>query len=60
VGNIKGKELANRCAKDLGELDTAVRCGLRRVRRSRTLPFSFLKHADLSFDAIVTVLCETQ
>jgi transposase len=48
-GNIKGKELANRCAKDLGELDTAVRCGLRRVRRSRTLPFSFLKHADLSF-----------
>src|ERR1039457_2374529 len=40
-GNIKGKELANRCAKDLGELDTAVRGGLHRVRRSRTLPFFF-------------------
>lgn len=48
-GNIKGKELANRCAHDLAELDTAVRCGMSRVRRSRALPFSFLKHAGLSF-----------
>jgi hypothetical protein len=48
-GNIKGQELANRCAKDLGELDRAVRSGLRRVRRSRTLPFAFLEHAGLSY-----------
>ena len=48
-GNIKGKELANRCAQDLAELDVAVRGGMVRVRRSRTLPFSFLKHAGLSF-----------
>ena len=48
-GNIKGQELANRCAKDLVELDTAVHGGMSRVKRSRTLPFSFLKHAGLSF-----------
>ena len=48
-GNIKGKELANRCAKDLAELETAVHGGMTRVRKSRTLPFSFLKHAGLSF-----------
>jgi len=48
-GNIKGKELANRCAQDLAELDTAFRGGMARVRQSRTLPFSFLKHAALSF-----------
>jgi putative transposase len=48
-GNIKGQELANRCAQDLAELDRAVHGGLVRVRRSRTLAFSFLKHAGLSF-----------
>jgi len=48
-GNIKGKELANRCAQDLAELDTAVRGGMARVKRSRSLPFSFLNHAGLSF-----------
>jgi transposase len=48
-GNIKGQELANRCAHDLAELDTAVHGGMTRVRQSRTLPFSFLKHAGLSF-----------
>ena len=48
-GNIKGKELANRCAQALAELDTAARGGLARVRRSRTLPYSFLNHAGLSF-----------
>ena len=47
-GNIKGKELANRCALDLAELDTAVQAGLARVQQSRTLPFSFLRHAGLS------------
>ncbi len=48
-GNIKGQELANRCAEDLAELDSAVRGGMERVRKSRKLPFSFLKHAGLSF-----------
>lgn len=48
-GNIKGQELANRCAEDLTELDTAVHNGMARVRRSRQLAFSFLKHAGLSF-----------
>jgi transposase len=47
-GNIKGQELANRCAEDLAELDVAVRSGMGRVRQSRKLPFSFLKHAGLS------------
>lgn len=47
-GNIKGKELANRCAKDLAELDSAVQNGLSRVRRSHSLPFAFLKHAGLT------------
>jgi len=37
---IKGKELANRCAQDLVGLDTAVRGGMSRVKRSRTLPFT--------------------
>jgi transposase len=48
-GNVKGQELANRCATDLAEVDQAVRGGMARVRRSRRLPFSFLKHAGLSF-----------
>ena len=46
-GNIKGRELANRCAKDLAELDGAIRSGLTRVGSSQTLPFSFLKHTGL-------------
>jgi len=48
-GNIKGQELANRCAEDLAEADRATRRGMARVRRSSRLPFSFLKHAGLSF-----------
>jgi len=48
-GSIKGQELANRCGKDLEEVDQALRGGMARVRRSRRLPFSFLKHAGLSF-----------
>jgi transposase len=48
-GNIKGQELANRCADDLAEADTAIRSGMTRVRRSSHLPISFLKHAGLSF-----------
>src|SRR5437588_1111162 len=48
-GNIKGQELANRCAENLAEADRATRSGMARVRRSSQLPFSFLKHSGLSF-----------
>jgi len=47
-GNVKGTELANRCAQDLEELDTGVRNGMARVRKSN-LPSSFLQHVGLSF-----------
>ena len=47
-GNIKGQELANRCATGLGEAETAVLGGMERVRRS-ALPFGFLHHARISF-----------
>ena len=45
----KGQELANRCSKNIDELDTAVRGGMGRVGKSQSLPFSFLKHAGLFF-----------
>ena len=48
-GNVKGKELANRCAKDLAELDTAVHDGMARVRKSGDLAYSFLRHTGHSF-----------
>ena len=48
-GNIKGQELANRCAENLAEAAKAVRGGMARVRRSGRLPFSFLHHASLFF-----------
>src|SRR5207245_435245 len=48
-GNVKGQELANLCADNLGEVERAVRTGLRRVRRAPTLAFAFLRHAGLSF-----------
>src|SRR6266852_6044315 len=59
-GNIKGQELANRCADDLAEVDMAIRSGMGRVRRSSQLPFSFLKHAGLSFDSGITGLSFTR
>lgn len=49
-GNVKGTEMGNRCSNDLGEVVTAVEGGMKRVRKSRNLPFSFLQHAGLSFD----------
>ena len=48
-GNVKGRELANLCADNLGEVERAVRHGLRRVRRAPTLAFAFLRHTGLSF-----------
>jgi putative transposase len=47
--NVKGQELANRCGKDIDEVETAVRGGIVRVSKSHSLPFSFLKHAGLFF-----------
>ncbi len=48
-GNIKGCELANRCSDDLADAAAALRRGMRRVRRSRTLALAFLRHTGLSF-----------
>ena len=48
-GNVKGQELANLCARDLGEAAAACRRGLKRVRDESQLCFSFLHHAGLSF-----------
>ncbi len=48
-GNLKGQELANRCSKDLDEVTTAIETVFKRVRKSHTLSYSFLKHAGLSF-----------
>jgi transposase len=48
-GNLKGQELANRCSKDLDEVTAAIETGFKRVRKSHTLSYSFLKHAGLSF-----------
>jgi transposase len=48
-GNVKGRELANLCADNLGEVEQELRTGLRRVRRSPTLAFAFLRHTGLSF-----------
>jgi putative transposase len=48
-GNVKGKELANRCAKELGEVADAFCEGIGRVRADPDLAFSFLDHAGLFF-----------
>ena len=47
--NLKGQELANRCAKDLSEVAGAVRGGMERVRKSPRLTLAFLEHTGLSF-----------
>jgi putative transposase len=47
--NIKGRELANFCADQIEEASSAFRNGLRRVAHTLHLPFSFLRHAGLSF-----------
>lgn len=48
-GNIKGQELANRCADDLSDAVAAFRRGMHRVRHSPTLAWAFLRHTGLSF-----------
>jgi transposase len=47
--NISGQELANRCADDLDPMVRGVREGFARIQFHKQLPFSFLKHAGLSF-----------
>lgn len=46
--NVKGQELANRCAEELEETVTALENGMARVGRSQ-LCFAFLDRAGLSF-----------
>ena len=48
-GNVKGSELANLCADNLDEVEHELCAGLRRVGRSPTLAFAFLRHTGLSF-----------
>jgi transposase len=47
--NIKGTELANFCPDHLAEANEAFRRGLQRLSHTRSLPYSFLQHAGLSF-----------
>ncbi len=48
-GNLKGQELANLCAENLGQAASAMSTGMARVRQAKHLPFAFLQHAGLSF-----------
>ena len=48
-GNIKGQELANRCALNLAECEKALAQGMARVAKSPTLATAFLHHAGLFF-----------
>jgi len=47
-GNVKGGELANVCAAELGALHRPLCAGFARVRRQSHLAFAFLRHAGLS------------
>lgn len=48
-GNIKGQELANQSADNLGEVQAAVETGFERVQTCRQLTFGFLEQTGLSF-----------
>lgn len=48
-GNIKGQELANQSADDLGEVEGAVKTGFERVKSYKQLTFGFLEGTGLSF-----------
>ncbi len=45
--NVKGQEMANLCAENLGAAAAQCRKGLRRVKRKELLLFSFLQHTGL-------------
>jgi hypothetical protein len=47
-GNVKGQELANLCAENLGHATAAFSSGMARVRQSQQLCFAFLRNAGLS------------
>jgi hypothetical protein len=48
-GNIKGQELANLCADDLGVIAEAIQRGMQRVDTRQELAHAFLHHAGLFF-----------
>ncbi len=48
-GNVKGQELANLCAENLGHAGAALSNAMARVRHSQQLCFAFLRNAGLSF-----------
>jgi putative transposase len=47
-GNLKGNELANQSADNLGEVGRAVETGMERVKQNGNLLFGFLTHTGLS------------
>ena len=47
-GNLKGNELANQSADNLGEVGRAVETGMERVKQNGQLLFGFLEHTGLS------------
>jgi transposase len=47
--NIKAREMANLCPDALDVATASFRRGLRRLSHTAHLPFSFLRHAGLSF-----------
>lgn len=48
-GNLKGQELANYCADDLGALASRVRAGGKRIQKRKDLLIALLNHAGLFF-----------
>jgi hypothetical protein len=48
-GNVKGQELSNLCAEDLGEVAEALQRGMARVGACDELAGAFLNHAGLFF-----------
>ena len=48
-GNVKGQELSNLCAEDLGEVAEALQRGMARVGACEELAGAFLNHAALFF-----------
>jgi transposase len=46
--NLKGNELANQSADNLGEVGRAVETGMERVKQNGQLLFGFLEHTGLS------------
>jgi hypothetical protein len=46
--NLKGVELANLAADTLAEVTVAAERGIQRIRATRWLAYSFLRHCGLS------------